>query len=241
MATDQTRINRLSAHLGFWSALLSAVAFIVFTACFTAILVLYPVIPWTDMSDYVGRFHSRNHLFQYVAQAMMLAFGPLFVILLNCIHDYARDDRKVLSRIALCFGVAFATLVCVGYFFQLTVVRLNLSSGHLDGVEQLIQTNPNSTVLAIMMLGWGWFFALSSLFVAPVFSGGALERVIKFSFLANGVFCILGALGYAFDLVLLVSLCLNLGMGAAVMVATIALSILFRRLLATNNAAGPLA
>jgi len=234
MSSEETKMSRLSITLGFWSALLSAVAFIVFTLCFAAILMFLPRFSWTNLSDYVVYQNSTNQTFKYLAQFTMIIFGPLFIVLLNSIHEYARGEQKILTRISICFGIIFAVLTGVSYFIQLSVVRLNISKGYLEGLEHLIQTNPASVILAVNVLGWSLFFGLSSLFVAPVFSGGRLEKVIKFSFLANGVFCILGGIGFVLDNVLLVGLSLNLGMGAAVTVLTISLSVLFRRIERTS-------
>jgi hypothetical protein len=68
------------------------------------------------------------------------------------------------------------------------------------------------------------------LFIAPVFSGGRLEKVIRYSFLANGVFMLLGAAAFVFDITVLLFLVMNIGMGAAVLLFTISLSVLFRRM-----------
>jgi hypothetical protein len=172
----------------------------------------------------------HNQAFKYVAQIMMLCFVILFVILLNSIHDYAQDDKRILARISLSFAIIFAALTGMHYFVQISIVRLNLAHGQLQGLEQFIQGNPTSAMAGINMLGWTVFFGLSSLFIAPVFSGGRLERLIRYSFLANGIIVLLGGFGYVFDITILVFVLMNLGMGAAVTLFTVALAVLFRRL-----------
>jgi hypothetical protein len=223
-------MNQLSIKLGYWSALLSAATFIVFTICFVAIFIVNPLFTWTNLSDYVDAVHSSNQLFKFVAQSMMLLFAPLFVALLASIEEYAQPDKKILARIAIYFGVIFATLISVNYFAQLSIVRQNIAEGNLVGLEHLIMVNPGAAILAINMLGWTLFFGLSSLFVAPVFSGGRLEKVIRYAFLLNGIFCLLGGIGFVFGIPTLVFFTINLGMGAAVTVVTIALAMLFKRL-----------
>jgi hypothetical protein len=99
----------------------------------------------------------------------------------------------------------------------------------VDGLVQVVQANPGSAVSAVNMLGWSLFLGLSSLFVAPIFSGSRLALVIKLAFLSNGIFCLLGGIGYVFGWLLLLFLSINIGMGGAVMTATVALSILFAR------------
>jgi len=101
--------------------------------------------------------------------------------------------------------------------------------GHTEGLEHFIQLNPDSVIVAINMLGWTVFFGLSSLFIVPIFSSGKLEKVIKFSFLVNGIICILGAIGYVFEITILNILFFYV-MGAAVIVIAISSSIWFKRL-----------
>jgi hypothetical protein len=223
-------MNRLSVRLGFWSAFSVTVAFLVFTVCFVAIPLTSPVFIWKDLAGYVAYVSNNNQFFQNLARLAMLLFGPLFVILLNCIHDYASPDRRLLVRISLCFGVAFAALTGINYFIQLSAVRQNISLGELQGLEQLVQANPYSAVAAINLLGWSLFLGLASLFVAPVFSGSKLEKLISVAFWLNGIFCILGGIGYILNNTVLIFWTLNFGMGGAILLAAIALCLLFKRI-----------
>lgn len=228
--SKQTKHSPLSISLGFWSALLSAATFVVFTIAFVAILATSPIFVWTNLSDYVTSVQENNQFFKHLAQLAMLLFGPLFVLLLNSIHDIALAQHKVLTRAALAFGIVFAALSGVHYFVQLSTVRHNIAAGTLDGLQHLIQANPNAAILAVNMLGFTLFLGLASLFVAPVFAGDRLRAVIRYSFLANGIFCLLGGVGFVLQITWLVFVCINLGMGSAVLVATIALAVYFRRL-----------
>lgn len=228
-------MNQTSIKLGFWSASLSAATFIIFTLCFVSILIVNPLFIWTNYADYVSYVNENNQFFKDLAQFMMLAFGPLFLILLNSIHDYAAQDKKVLSRMAIYFGIIFVAMISINYFVQLSSIRQNLLHGRPEGLEQFVQANPASFITAVNILGWTLFFGLSCFFLAPLFSGGRLEKIIRIAFLANGIFMILGGISYVFEIVVLVFLFMNFGMGGAVMVATISLAILFKRL-STNRA-----
>lgn len=55
--------------------------------------------------------------------------------------------------------------------------------------------------------------------------------VIRTAFLANGVFVLVGGVSYLFQWLIVLFLTINLGMGAAMMVAVVALAIWFRRLM----------
>ena len=77
------------------------------------------------------------------------------------------------------------------------------------------------------MLGFTLFLGLASLFVAPLFGGSRLQKFIRYSFLANGMFCLLGGVGFALGIDWLVFITSNLGMGGAVLAASLALSVYF--------------
>lgn len=223
-------MNSLSIKLGYWSALLSAITFIVFTVCFVAILLVSPLFLWTDLADYAVYTNENPQIFKYVAQFMMLLFCPLFVVLLNSIYAYTTDDKKILAQISVGFGLGFAVLVSINYFVQLSVVQQNVAKGNLVGIEQFLQANPASAITAVNMLGWTLFLGLASLFAAPVFSGGRLEKSIRAAFVANGIFCLLAGIGFILGSTVVVFVTINFGMGAAVTVATILLAVLFRKL-----------
>lgn len=223
-------MNTTAIKLGFWSAMLAATSFLVFTICFVAVFLVNPPFSWTDLADYVDYVRQSNQTFKVIAQLSMLLFAPLYVVLVNSIHELAPADKRVLSRLALIFGVLFAALVALFYFVQVTAVRWNVDRGTLQGIEQFIQSKPDSALAAVNMLGWTLFFGLSSLFVAPVFEGSRLARTIRILFILNGIFCLLAGIGYVLDLVALVFVTINIGMGGAVTAATILLAVFFRRL-----------
>lgn len=223
-------MNGTVIKLGFWSAGLAAVTFLVFTVCFVAVFVVNPPFTWTDLAGYVDYVQQSNQTFKVLAQLSMLLFAPLYVILLNSIHELAPADKQVLSRLALIFGALFAVLIALFYFVQVTAVRWNVDRGTLEGIGQYIQAKPDSALAAVNMLGWTLFFGLSSLFAAPVFNGGGLASAIKVLFILNGIFCLLAGIGFVFDLVALVFVTINLGMGGAVTAVTILLAVFFRRL-----------
>jgi hypothetical protein len=223
-------VNQTTIKLGYWAAVGSAATFILFTVCFAAILLTSsPPFVWTNMADFLAYDQGSGRFYQYLAQFSMLVFVALYVTLLNSIHDLAPADKKIFSRNSLSFGLMFAALSGANYFVQITAVRFNLSAGQFDGLTQVLQANPHSAMSAINMLGVTLFFGLSSLFVAPVFAGGRLEKVIRIAFLLNGIFLLLGAVGYLFQWLVLLFVTVNLGMGGAVFVAMVALAVWFRR------------
>ena len=193
-----------------------------------------PLFIWTNLADYVVFANQRSQTLQDIARFTMLLFGPLYVVLLNCIYEHTPQEKRLLARLGINFGLAFAVLTGINYFVQLSAVRLSLLKGELQGLEQIVQANPISGISAINMLGWTLFLGLSSLFIAPIFSGSKLEKAIGIAFLVNGLCCLLGGIGYVFDIIILLFLTINFGMGGAVLTAAILLCVFYKKLLASS-------
>jgi energy-converting hydrogenase Eha subunit C len=223
-------MKSVSIKLGYWTSLICIATFVVWTVCFVAIFKINPIFEWTNLADFVAYTKNYNQSFKYLAQAAMLIFAPAFLIMLHSINDYAPEDEKILSRIGISFATIFAACIGINYFVQISSVRLSIAKGQIAGLEQFIQSNPISGIAGINMVGWTLFFSLASLFIAPIFRGSRLNKVIKYSLITNGIVCLLGGIGYVLDNIALIFLTINLGMGAATMTATIALFIFFRRL-----------
>ena len=230
MSLEVGKPNRLTIRLGFWSALLAAATFVIFTICFVAMFLNPPLFVWTNFADYVASARNNQSIFKSLAQLMMLLFAPLYVILINSIHELAPAGRRVLTRLGLTFGSLFTALIGSFYFVQLSTVRLSVVKGQWGGLEQIVQANPYGALPALNMLGWTLFFGLSSLFLAPAVSGGRLANAVRWLFVINGVMCLLGGVGYALEFTTLVFFTINLGMGGAVTLLTIALCFWFKRM-----------
>jgi hypothetical protein len=219
-----------SVKLGYRATLICISTFVIWIICFVGIFKLNPLFTWTNIADYITYSNTYNQSFKYLAQFAMLLFGSAFLVIINCIHDYAPPDKKIFSRISIGFAALFAVCIGIHYFVQISSVRLSIKKEQLDGLEQFIQSNPTSGIAGINMVGWTLFFSLSCFFVAPVFSGKGLNRVIKYALIANGIICFSGGIGYIFDNIALIFLTLNLGMGGAIIVAMTGLLVFFKRL-----------
>ncbi|MBZ0298084.1 MAG: hypothetical protein K8L99_36355 [Anaerolineae bacterium] len=222
--------NMLFARVGFWSALLIILLFVVFTICFVGIALTSPLFRWTgNLSDYFAFVNDNNQFFQNLARLSMLLFGPLFIILLNSIHEFVQHSKKYLTRVSIHLAVIFAALSGINYFVQLTAIRFQIAEGESAGLQYFLQANPHSIISAINILGFSLFLGLASLFVAAAFEHNRLERIIAIAFAVNGIACLLGGLGYALENDVLVFITLNFGLGGAIVIAAVGLCILFRR------------
>jgi hypothetical protein len=147
---------------------------------------------------------------------------PVFTVLMACIHDYARTERKICSRLGLLFTVGYAVLISFNYFMQLTLVRQGLYTVPFD------MSDPKSIMWVIEILGYG-FMGLATFFAAWVFYSGRLENTIRWLFITNGVMGIGGMIGYA------LGLSMNIMYGGLIVwdivmpISSILLAILFKR------------
>ena len=118
---------------------------------------------------------------------------PVFTVLMACIHDYARTERKLFTRLGMLFTIGYGVLIGFNYFMQLTLVRQNLYT------TPFAMDDPKSIMWVIEVLGYG-FMGLATFFAAWVFNTGKLEKAIRWLFIINGVLGIGGMIGYAFGL-----------------------------------------
>lgn len=223
-------MNKKPLTVGYWAAVIAIAAFIAYTVCFIVILFVNPLFLWTNYETYIKAVQTTNQTFKHIAMFFMLIYGACFVIQLCSIEEIAEVSRKYYAKLAELFGIVFFTLIGINYFIQISSVRMQIKAGQTDGLEQFIQSNPISGIAAVNMLGWTIFFGLSCIFAAWAFGNTRIERIIRYAFLANGIMMLTAAIGYLFDIAIVVFLLMNIGMGAAVLAATIYLSKLFKNM-----------
>lgn len=223
-------MKTLSYQIGYWSALLLILSLIIWIISFTGIALTSPLFTWTNLQDYVAYTQNNPQFFQNLAKFFMLLFGPLIVLLINSYYDYASPNKKVLVRISMLFALGFAVLSSLHYFVQISAVRLSIEQGQTEGLQHFIQANPLSIMTSIDMTGWTLFLGLSSFFIFPVFTGNRLNQTIRYAFLINGISCILAGIGYTLQIDILTLVFVNLGVGGAIIVVSIASLILFKNL-----------
>lgn len=227
-------MNKLSLKIGYWSAIFLALAFVVWIVSFIGIAITSPLFYWTNLYDYITYVQANNRFFQNLAYVFMLLTGPLYVLVINGYYEYAEDSKRVLVRISLIFGLAFAVLSSLNYFIQLSSVRFNIIEENYGGIEHFLQANPLSLTTSIVMLGWSLFLGLSSLFMFSVFGGKGLNRVLRLAFLINGISCLMAGVGYVFQIDMLTFIFSNIVTGGAIMVISITSIKHFKRLMMSH-------
>ena len=118
----------------------------------------------------------------------------IFLIVITCIYYSAPDDKKILGQIGLSFAIIYATMISMNYFIQLTFVKFGAFNTDIFSMK-----NPQSMMMTIEVLGY-FFMGLSTLFIAPIFESGRLEKSIRWLFVFNGILGIGGAIGFALNL-----------------------------------------
>jgi hypothetical protein len=176
-------------RMGFWSAILTALAaagalgIAVTTAparsgpfCLVDPCVNYP---YTDAAAFVP-----NDYYWMVPAFLM---GPLFVMLVLCIHQTASRTRQLFSQIAVAFAVISAAALIINYYIQLTVIQSSFLKGELDALTLFSQYNPHGIFIALEDIGY-LMMGAAFLFLAGVFNRRTgLDRVLRILFLVSSI------------------------------------------------------
>jgi len=197
-------MSRLSIKLGYWSAILSAILTVGWGIGLVMTMAVFPIPAWTNLADFVAAVRPASLVAVTLTQVAAFLLGPLSLILLCSLYDYAPNDKKVLTRVGLGCIITTMALGSQMYFVHFNVMRLLITRRPLTGLEQFVEWNPNSVLAASGLLAWTLFWGLALLFVAPIFSGGRLERRLRYTSLICGSCGILGAVGFLFEIVVFV-------------------------------------
>jgi hypothetical protein len=174
-----TEISPSTRTVGFWSAVLATVFSITYD--------VGQIAEWFGLlGSQGGAESSSTPLGLVVLLTPSLFLGSSFLVLAVSIHQVASPDRKVWSHVAVAFATVYAVLISINYFVQLTWVAPRLAAGRVQGMEQFLFVPFDSFLYSVDILGYS-FMSLATLFAAKVFTGGGLERVVRFFLIANGL------------------------------------------------------
>jgi hypothetical protein len=138
--------------------------------------------PYTD----VAQFIPGDYL--WLIPAILLA--PVFVVLMAAVHDYAPEPRRIFTRIALAFALAYAVVIGVDYFAQFAVVIPSLQAGETESLSLFTQYNPHGLFIAGEAFGY-LAMSLALLCAAPAIAGGGrIERAIRWLFIGGFVLAV---------------------------------------------------
>jgi hypothetical protein len=174
-----TEVPRSTKTAGFWSAVLATV--------FSMTYVVAQVAEWMGLLGSGGGAESASTVLGLVVLLTPSLFlGSSFLVLIVSVHQLAPPDRKVWSQTAVAFATAYAVLISLVYFVQLTLVAPRLASGRTAGIEPFLFAPFDSFLYSVDILGYS-FMSVACLFAARVFTGRGLERIVRLFLTANGL------------------------------------------------------
>ena len=173
------QLSPATARLGFWSAVLATIFSITYD--------VGQLAEWMGLLGSAGGPESASTpLGIVVLLTPSLFLGSAFLVLMVCVHEIAPPERKVWSRTAMVFATAYAVLISINYFVQLTWVAPRLAAGRVHGLEPFLFTPFDSFLYSVDILGYS-FMSVATLFAAQVFKGPGLERTARLFLVANGL------------------------------------------------------
>ena len=131
-------------------------------------------------------------------------------------------------RVAVHFAIAFSALISINYYVQISSIRLQIASNQADGISQFVQSNPNSFISAVNLLGWTLFLGMACFFASMAMGKSHTERVMKYSFLSNAFMMLSSSISYIFSITIIQALFMFIGLGAAIIIESIAMCIYFK-------------
>ena len=174
-----TQISPSTKTVGFWSAVLAT--------AFSLMYVVGQVAEWLGwLGSHGGPESASTPLGLAVLLTPSLFLGSSFLVLVVSIHQLASPDRRIWSHLAVVFATAYAVLISMVYFVQLTLVAPRVGRGQIEGIEVFLFTPFDSFLYAVDILGYS-FMSVATLFAAMVFTGKGLERVVRWFLTANGL------------------------------------------------------
>jgi hypothetical protein len=231
MESPASSLSATVGRLGYWSAILTA---LIAAANFMAGILAparsgpFARLAATVSYPYTDAASSIPADYIWLIPGILLAIA--FVVLMACIHYHAPLNKKIFSHIGLLFALAYAAVIITDYFIQYTVVMPGLLNGETSGLSLFTQYNPHGLFVALEGLGF-MMMSVAFLFAAFAFTGGTLERTIRFLFsisfiLAIAFFIVFSLLNY--DIVVFEVAILTINW-LVLIVSGALLSILFRR------------
>jgi hypothetical protein len=207
--------DRFSMQLGFWgSAIVAALG-----GVYLALL--------------VGSFASAGLAFpptpfvQTASGLLTILTAPAILVIFAVIAHLAPKEKAIYGTIGLSFSILFVAMVSINRFVQLTIVRLSPPAAQSADLARFLPYSTDSVMLALEILGWGFFLSIACLFVAPLFSGPSLQRAIRWLFVLFALFSFMSVVGFATSTP--IAAAAFVAWGPILLALSVLLTILFRR------------
>jgi hypothetical protein len=165
--------------VGFWSA--------VFATVFSLTYDVAQIAEWLRlMGSGGGAENASTPLGLVVLLTPSLFLGSSFLLLVLSLHESSAADRKIWSHAAVAFATAYAVLISINYFVQLTWIAPRLARGQVHGIEPFLFAPFDSFLYAVDILGYS-FMSVATLFAARALPGRGSARIARAFLTANGL------------------------------------------------------
>ena len=165
--------------VGFWSA--------VFATVFSLTYDVAQIAEWLGLMGSGGGAESPSTpLGLVVLLTPSLFLGSSFLLLVVSLHESSAADRKIWSHAAVAFATAYAVLISINYFVQLTWIAPRLARGQVRGIEPFLFAPFDSFLYAVDILGYS-FMSVATLFAARALPGRGSSRIARAFLTANGL------------------------------------------------------
>jgi len=204
--------KNIASQLGFWASALVAVL----GGIYLLLLIFYFTTE--------GYAFPPSPFVQLVGGIITFLTVPILVILFTAIRFVNEKDNKVLGSLGVSFIILFAATVSINRFVQLTVIQQSLPDVPPD-LTRFLPYSTGSVMLALEILGWGFFSSLASVFVAPLFSSSPLKKTIRWLFILYAIFSFMSVIGFVTNTPIPVG---PIAWGPILLALSILLSVYFR-------------
>ena len=131
---------------------------------------------------------------QALLNAVILISLPVLVLLWVFVHQATPVEKQAFSLGSLLLMVILATVSSINRYNALTVVPQAAAMGVSEGLEWFLPYGWPSVMAAMEVLGFGFYYSLACLCMAPAFGGNKLEKAIFWTLIADGGLSFFGVL-----------------------------------------------
>lgn len=209
-----SQMNSITSKLGFRASLIALFSFVLYTFCFVAILLVNQPFAWDGIANLAIYEAESVSWLKYLGMGSMILYACAYVVIVMCTNEAVKKEKQIYSWISVVFGIAFCVCTSIGYFVQLTSTRLQLESGHVEGLVQFTQSYHLSAINGINILGWTLFYGISSLAFGFAIGDG-FGKVLKIACVANAFIMFAGLIGFVSNNFWILLFTLNFGLGGA--------------------------
>lgn len=161
---------RLIRKVGFWSAILTTVFYLIFDIA--AILIMLNIITskyWISISSYLP--------------SLFLALT--FVVLMTSLHHFMPQDKRFWTQLALAFAIVYATINCSIYVIQILVIAPSYLSGKFDAVS-VFEMAPDKPLWAVNALAYT-IMSISTFFASFAIKGRGINAWTRIMLRIHGI------------------------------------------------------